>query len=219
VYTRQELEALAPILLRRKLVVISDDIYYRILFDDCKWTNVAMLGSELRRQTIIVNGVSKTYAMTGWRIGYLAAAGEIAAAVNRLQSQNTSNPNSIAQKAAVAALTGSQECVGRMVAEYDQRRRHMLTRLAAMPDLRITKPSGAFYIFVNASAYLGRSHQGNIVAGSVELASYLLDEAHLATVPGIAFGDDRCLRFSYALPLGQIDRGLDRLAGALARLS
>jgi len=218
VYTRQELEALAPILLRHKLVVISDDIYYRILFDGQEWTNVAMLGGELRRQTIIVNGVSKTYAMTGWRIGYLAAVREIAAAVNRLQSQNTSNPNSIAQKAAVAALTGPQECVGRMVAEYDRRRRHMLTRLAAVPDLGVTRPSGTFYIFVNASAYLGRSHQGKTMTGSVELASYLLDEAHLATVPGLAFGDDRCLRFSYALSMAEIDRGLDRLAGALARL-
>jgi aspartate aminotransferase len=204
--------------LRHKLVVISDDIYYRILFDDHEWTSVAMLGAELRRQTVIVNGVSKTYAMTGWRIGYLAAVGEIAGAVNRLQSQNTSNPNSIAQKAAVAALTGPQECVGRMVAEYDRRRQHMLTRLAAIPDLSITRPSGAFYMFVNASAYLGRSHQRKTMTGSVELASYLLDEAHLATVPGIAFGDDRCLRFSYALPIAQIDRGLDRLAGALARL-
>jgi len=219
VYTRQELEALAPILLRHKLVVISDDIYYRILFDNHEWTNVAMLGGELRRQTVIVNGVSKTYAMTGWRIGYLAAVREIAAAVNRLQSQNTSNPNSIAQKAAVAALTGPQECVGQMVAEYDRRRRHMLTRLAAIPDLGITRPGGAFYVFVNASAYCGRSHQGNAMTGSVELASYLLDEAHLATVPGIAFGDDRCLRLSYALPMAQIDRGLDRLTGALARLS
>jgi aspartate aminotransferase len=218
VYTRQELEALAPILLRHRLVVISDDIYYRILFDDHEWTSMAMLGGELKQQTVIVNGVSKTYAMTGWRIGYLAAVGEIAGAVSRLQSQNTSNPNSIAQKAAVAALNGPQECVGRMVAEYDRRRQHMLTRLAAIPDLRITRPSGAFYIFVNASGYVGRSHQRKTITGSVELASYLLDEAHLATVPGIAFGDDRCLRFSYALPMAQIDRGLDRLAGALARL-
>jgi aspartate aminotransferase len=218
VYTRQELEALAPILLRHRLVVISDDIYYRILFDDHEWTSMAMLGGELKQQTVIVNGVSKTYAMTGWHIGYLAAVGEIAGAVSRLQSQNTSNPNSFAQKAAVAALNGPQECVGRMVAEYDRRRQHMLTRLAAIPDLRITRPSGAFYIFVNASGYVGRSHQRKTITGSVELASYLLDEAHLATVPGIAFGDDRCLRFSYALPMAQIDRGLDRLAGALARL-
>jgi aspartate aminotransferase len=218
VYTRPELEALAPILLRHKLMVISDDIYYRLLFDNHQWTNVAMLGGDLRRQTIIVNGVSKTYAMTGWRIGYLAAEREITAAVNRLQSQNTSNPNSIAQKAAVAALTGPQECVGRMVTEYDRRRRHMLTRLAAVPDLGLTRPSGAFYIFVNASAYLGRSHQGKTMTGSVELASYLLDEAHLATVPGIAFGDDRCLRLSYALSTAEIDRGLDRLTGALAQL-
>lgn len=218
VYTREELEALAPPLLRHGLVVISDDIYYRMLFDEYQWTNVAMLTAELRQQTVIVNGVSKTYAMTGWRIGYLAASVEIAATVNRIQSQNTSNPNSIAQKAALAALTGPQDCVSRMVVEYDHRRRHMLARLAAIPDLRITKPSGAFYIFVNTSAYLGRTYREKTLAGSLDLASYLLDEVHLATVPGVAFGDDRCLRFSYALPMAQIDRGLDRLSAALARL-
>ena len=218
VYTGQELEALAPLVIRHGLAVISDDIYSRMLFDDHRWTNLAMLGTALREQTVIVNGVSKTYAMTGWRIGYLAASGEIAAAVNRIQSQNTSNPNSIAQRAALAALTGPQDCVARMVAEYDRRRRHMLGRLASIPDLRITRPSGAFYVFVNASAYLGRAYQGKTMGGSVELASYLLDEAHLATVPGVAFGDDRCLRFSYALPMSQIDQGLDRLAQALSRL-
>jgi aspartate aminotransferase len=218
VYTREELEALAPPVLRHGLLVISDDIYYRMLFDDHRWTNLAMLGAELREQTVIVNGVSKTYAMTGWRIGYLAASGEIAAAVNRIQSQNTSNPNSIAQRAALAALTGPQDCVARMVAEYDRRRQHMLGRLASIPNLRITRPSGAFYIFVNASGYLGRTYEGKPIGGSLELASYLLDEAHLATVPGVAFGDDRCLRFSYALPMSQIDRGLDRLAQALSSL-
>ena len=218
VYTGAELEALAPLVMRHGLAVISDDIYYRMLFDDQRWTNLAMLGPELREQTVIVNGVSKTYAMTGWRIGYLAASGEIAAAVNRIQSQNTSNPNSIAQRAALAALTGPQDCVAQMVAEYDRRRRHMLGRLASIPDLRITRPSGAFYIFVNAAAYLERTYEGKSMGGSVELASYLLDEAHLATVPGVAFGDDRCLRFSCALPMSQIDQGLDRLAQALSRL-
>ncbi len=218
VYTREELEALAPLVLRHKLVVISDDIYYRMLFDDHRWTNLAMLGGELREHTVVVNGVSKTYAMTGWRIGYLAASGEIVAAVNRIQSQNTSNPNSIAQRAALAALTGPQDCVARMVAEYDRRRRHMLARLESAPNLGITRPGGAFYIFVNASAYLGRTYRGKTMSGSLELASYLLDEAHLATVPGVAFGDDRCLRFSYALPMSQIDQGLDRLAEALSRL-
>jgi aspartate aminotransferase len=105
-----------------------------------------------------------------------------------------------------------------MVAEYDRRRRHMLGRLASIPGLRITRPSGAFYVFINASAYLGRTYRGKPVSGSLELASYLLDEVHLATVPGVAFGDDRCLRFSYALPMSQIDQGLDRLAQALSRL-
>jgi aspartate aminotransferase len=168
---------------------------------------------------VIVNGVSKTYAMTGWRIGYLAASREIAAAVNRIQSQNISNPNSIAQKAALAALAGPQDCVAQMVAEYDPRRGHRLGRLASIPDLRITRPSGAFYIFVNVSAHLGRTYKGKTMGGSLKLASYLLDETHLATVPGVAFGDDRCLGFSYALPLSLIDQGLDRLTQALARLS
>jgi aspartate aminotransferase len=218
VYTRGELEALAPLVLHHKLLVISDDIYNRLLFDNHRWVDMAMLGAELREQTVVVNGVSKTYAMTGWRIGYLAASGEIVAAVNRIQSQNTSNPSSIAQRAALAALTGPQDCVVQMVAEYDRLRQHMLARLESIPDLRITRPGGAFYIFVNVSAYLGRTYKDRAIGGSVELASYLLDEAYLATVPGVAFGDDRCLRFSYALPMSQIDQGLDRLAEALSRL-
>lgn len=218
-YTREQLEALAPVILEHRLLVISDDIYYRILFDGYSWWNLAMLGDELKSQTIIVNGVSKSYAMTGWRIGYLAAPAEVAAAVTRIQSQSTSNPNSIAQKAAVAALMGPQDFVKQMVTEFARRRDHMLRRLEDIPGVRVSKPEGTFYMFPNFSSHFGRTYNGRTIRGSMDLAEYLMDTVHLAVVPGAAFGEDGCLRLSCALSMTQIDRGLDRLAAALSRLS
>jgi aspartate aminotransferase len=218
-YTRTDLEELAPVILQNRLLVISDDIYCRILFDGEPWCNLAMLSDELRKQTIIVNGVSKTYAMTGWRIGYLAATAEVAAAVTRIQSQSTSNPSSIAQKAAVAALAGPQDSVGEMVAAFTRRRDHMLRRLKDIPGVQVTRPLGAFYLFPNLSWYYGRSHKGRSLRGSLDLADYLMDTIHLAVVPGIAFGEDSCVRLSFATSMEQIDRGLDRLSEALAELS
>ncbi|MFP3869826.1 MAG: pyridoxal phosphate-dependent aminotransferase [Syntrophobacteria bacterium] len=219
VYSRGELEALASVILEYNLVVISDDIYYRIRYNDEPWCNLAMLGNELKKQTITVNGVSKTYAMTGWRIGYLAGSAQVAGAVSRIQSQSTSNPGSIAQKAAVAALKGPQDSVDRMVREYDKRRRYMVSRLDSMPDVHVHKPSGAFYVFANFAPYFGSSYNGNEIKGSVDLASYLLENAHIAVVPGVAFGEDNCLRFSYATSLSHIEQGLTRASEALSRLS
>jgi aspartate aminotransferase len=218
-YTREELEKLAPIILKHRLMVISDDIYYRILFGDQSWVGLAMLGEDLKRQTIIVNGVSKTYAMTGWRIGYLAAPAEVAAAVTRVQSQSTSNPTSIAQKAALAALTGPQDCVQKMVAEFEKRLQHMTQRVEKLPGVRVTKPTGTFYLFANFSSYYGLSSSDQVIQGSLDLSGYLMDQAHLALVPGVAFGEDSCLRLSYAVSMAQIDQGLDRLSEALSNLS
>jgi aspartate aminotransferase len=217
-YTREELERLAPVILKHRLLVISDDIYYRILFRNQPWISLAMLGDDLKRQTIIVNGVSKTYAMTGWRIGYLAAPTEVAAAVTRIQSQSTSNPTSIAQKAALAALGGPQDCVVKMVSEFEKRLDHMLERIGALPGVHATRPTGTFYLFANFSSYHGSIHDGQRIQGSLELSAYLLDKAHLAVVPGMAFGEDSCLRLSYAVSMAQIDQGLDRLAEALSHL-
>jgi aspartate aminotransferase len=218
-YTREELEKLAPVVLQHGLPVISDDIYYRILFQGQPWVNLSMVGDDLRKQTIIVNGVSKTYAMTGWRIGYLAGPAEVVGAVTKIQSQSTSNPNSIAQKAAVAALTGPQQCVDEMVKAFEKRRDHMTSRLESLPGVRVIRPTGTFYIFANFSSYYGRAYDDQVIGGSLDLSAYLMDKVHLAVVPGVAFGEDNCLRFSFAISMEQIDQGMDRLSEALTALS
>jgi aspartate aminotransferase len=178
-----------------------------------------MVGDDLRKQTIIVNGVSKTYAMTGWRIGYLAGPAEVVRAVTKIQSQSTSNPNSIAQKAAVAALTGPQQCVDEMVKAFEKRRDHMTSRLESLPGVRVIRPTGTFYIFANFSSYYGRAYDDQVIGGSLDLSAYLMDKVHLAVVPGVAFGEDNCLRFSFAISMEQIDQGMDRLSEALTALS
>jgi aspartate aminotransferase len=218
-YTREELEKLAPVVLQHGLPVISDDIYYRIMFQGQPWVNLSMVGDDLRKQTIIVNGVSKTYAMTGWRIGYLAGPAEVVGAVTKIQSQSTSNPNSIAQKAAVAALTGPQQCVDEMVKAFEKRRDHMTSRLESLPGVRVIRPTGTFYIFANFSSYYGRAYDDQVIGGSLDLSAYLMDKVHLAVVPGVAFGEDNCLRFSFAISMEQIDQGMDRLSEALTALS
>jgi aspartate aminotransferase len=218
-YTREELEKLAPVVLQHGLPVISDDIYYRIMFQGQPWVNLSMVGDDLRKQTIIVNGVSKTYAMTGWRIGYLAGPAEVVGAVTKIQSQSTSNPNSIAQKAAVAALTGPQHCVDEMVKAFEKRRDHMTSRLESLPGVRVIRPTGTFYIFANFSSYYGRAYDDQVIGGSLDLSAYLMDKVHLAVVPGVAFGEDNCLRFSFAISMEQIDQGMDRLSEALTALS
>jgi aspartate aminotransferase len=217
-YSREELEKLAPIVLQHGLTVISDDIYYRIMFQGQPWVNLSMVGDDLRKQTIIVNGVSKTYAMTGWRIGYLAGPAEVVGAVTKIQSQSTSNPNSIAQKAAVAALMGPQNCVDEMVAAFEKRRDHMTSRLESLPGVRVIKPTGTFYIFANFSSYYGRVYADQVIGSSLDLSAYLMDKVHLAVVPGMAFGEDSCLRFSFAISMEQIDQGVDRLSEALNAL-
>jgi aspartate aminotransferase len=219
VYSREELERLAPVILKHGLLVISDDIYYKIMFGGQSWTSLAMLDEELKRKTVIINGVSKTYAMTGWRIGYMAAPAEVAAAVTRVQSQSTSNPNSIAQKAALAALTGPQDCVDQMVVEFEKRLNHMLPKLQAISGVQAIRPYGAFYLFGNLSSYFGRGGDGQTIQGSLDLAAYLMEKAHLAVVPGVAFGEDSCLRFSFAVSMAQIDQGLERLSSALGDLT
>ncbi len=218
-YTREELEKLAPIVLKHDLLVISDDIYYRILFKGQPWVNLAMLGDDLRKQTIIVNGVSKTYAMTGWRIGYLAGPAEVVAAVARVQSQSTSNPTSIAQKAALAALTGPQDCVDEMVAAFEKRLDHMIQCLEELSGVHVTRPTGTFYLFANFSSHYGGVYDGQSIRGSLDLSAYLMDKVHLAVVPGVAFGEDSCLRLSFAVSMEEIDQGIDRLSRALSELT
>jgi aspartate aminotransferase len=216
-YTREELADLGRVILEKDLLVISDDIYEKIRYDGRSFVNLAMLGDPYRSRTLIVNGVSKTYAMTGWRIGYLAGPSEVIDAVNLIQGHSTSNPNSIAQKAAEAALTSPQDFVRPMVAELDRRRRYLVERLNALPGVRVGLPAGAFYSFPDFSAYFGTFPAGAAVKDSLQLADYILEKAKIVVVPGAAFGEDRCLRFSYGASLSRIEEGMDRLERALTR--
>ncbi|MEW6334703.1 MAG: pyridoxal phosphate-dependent aminotransferase [Thermodesulfobacteriota bacterium] len=217
-YSLKELEALAEVIVRKDLIVISDDIYEKIIYDDQPFHTLASLGEALKKRAIVVNGVSKTYSMTGWRIGYAAGAEEIIAAMTKYQSQNTSNPTSIAQKAAVEALNGPQESVALMQREFEKRRNWIWERLNAIPGVTCLKPQGAFYVFPDVSHYYGRSFGGKTVTSSAEMATYLLDESDVALVPGGDFGHDGHIRISYATSMEQIEKGLERIHAALLKL-
>ena len=218
VYSQAELEALAEVVLARNLIVVSDDIYDRILFDGASFVNLAMLSPELKTRTFVLNGPSKTYAMTGWRIGYCAGPEKAIQAAINLQSQSTSNPNSIAQKAAVEALNGPQDTVAEMVAEFAWRRDDIYQRVLAIPGATSPKPGGAFYIFPNFSAYFSRLKPREGQSHSQALAEYLLEEAKVAAVPGAEFGEDRCIRLSFATSRERIATGVSRIQKALEKL-
>lgn len=217
-YEREDLEAIAEIAVKHKITVISDEIYEKLIYDGFTFVSIASLGEEIKDLTLVVNGVSKTYAMTGWRIGYTAGRKEVIAAITTIQSQSTSNPNSIAMKASYEALTGPQEEVARMVTEFDRRRRYMMERLQAIPGVTCPTPRGAFYTFADYSSYYGKGYNGEKITDSNALAACLLDKFKVAAVPGAAFGEDSCLRLSYATSMENISEGLDRIQTALAQL-
>jgi len=217
-YSRDELTALAAVLATMEITVISDDIYEKIIYDGFEFFSIAAVSEEMKDRTVIVNGVSKAYAMTGWRIGYAAGSEPIVAAVTKLQSQNTSNPASIAQKAAVEALNGSQEAVGMMVKAFRERRDVIVAALNKIPGFTCPNPQGAFYVFPNVAQIYGRSFQEKVIDDSTSLAAYLLDEADVAVVPGADFGADDYIRLSYATSRELIEAGVARIARALGRL-
>ena len=217
-YTRAQLERIAEVALRHGLLVISDEIYGQIVYDGFRHVSIASLSPEMKALTVVVDGVSKTYAMTGWRIGWAAGPAALMTAVANIQSQSTSNPTSISQKAAVAALDGPRASIDRMVAEFAARRNEMVRRFAAMPGVSCFQPQGAFYAFPDVSSCYGRRHNATALTGSQSLTTYLLEEARIAVVAGAAFGDDRCIRLSYATSVDNIRRGLDRMDAALAKL-
>lgn len=218
VYSRDELLELGKVIEEFGLVVISDEIYEKLIYDDYRHISIASLSPALKELTVIINGMSKAYAMTGWRIGYAAAPAEVAKAMVDLQSHSTSNPTSIAQAASVAALTGTQEPLKEMVAEFRRRRDYMLQRLNAMPGISCGTPHGAFYVFPSIAGYIGRQYKGRRINGASDLASLLLDEVKVAVVPGVAFGDDRCFRLSYATSMENIEEGLNRIEQFISRI-
>src|SRR4030043_820807 len=187
-YTRKELEGIAEIALSKNIFVISDEIYEKIVYDGFKFISIASLSDEIKKKTIIVHGGAKTYAMTGWRIGYTAGSEEIISAMNNIQSQSTSNPTSIAQKASVEALIGPQDEVRKMVNAFGQRRNYIVDRLNKITGVSCYKPVGAFYVFPNFSSYYGKSYQGKKIENSTVLADFFLEVAKVAVVPGVQFG-------------------------------
>ncbi len=219
IYTREELKELADIIADSSALVISDDIYEKIRYDGISFTNMAMLNNEMKNRTIVVNGVSKSYAMTGWRIGYAAGPEEIISAATGYQSQNTSNPTSIAQKAAVQALRGNQESVSIMVGEFMKRRDVMVDFLNDIQGVTCIKPQGAFYVFPNVSRLYGNTFRGTNIRSSSDLSEYLLDAANVAVVPGMPFGSDDHIRLSYATSMMNIEKGLERIKKAIQEAS
>ncbi len=217
-YTGEVLKAIAEVCLRHNIFVISDEIYEKIIYDGTPHISIASFSKEMKERTIVVNGLSKAYAMTGWRIGYAAGPKDLIKAMTSIQSQSTSNPTSIAQKAAVEALTGPQDSVKRMVEEFHRRRDFIVRELNSIPGCSCLKPSGAFYVFARIDAFFGKSVGDYVIRSSSDLSIYLLKEAFVATVPGSAFGDDRYIRLSYATSMEKIQKGMERLREALLRL-
>ena len=201
VYTREELEAIVEVAAEEEILILSDEIYEKLIYDDAEHISIGSLSAEAHDLTITVNGFSKSYAMTGWRLGYLGAPEAIAKAIDSIQSHSTSNPCSFAQKGGLAALLGDQQAVSDMRDEFNVRRDYMFDRLSKIPNLTVVKPRGAFYMLVNI---------GKLGLNSTNFSDRLLSKASVAVVPGVAFGDDRTIRLSYATSLDVIKRGLDR---------
>lgn len=218
-YDRSCLQDIAEVARQHDLIIISDEIYEKIAYDGMRHTSIASLGPEIATRTVIVNGVSKAYAMTGWRIGYAAGPKELINAMANIQSQSTSNPTSISQKAAVAALREGAPFTQQMLNEFDRRRRKMVERLNAMPGVTCLLPTGAFYAFPNVSELFDRTHATGSIRTPTDLATYLLQEAKVALVPGEPFGSTSHVRLSYATSMEAITRGMDRMATALAKLT
>ncbi len=213
-YDAAELAALAQVCLEHDLLVISDEIYEKLLYDGRIFTSIASLGPEIKARTVVVNGMSKSYSMTGWRLGYAAGPHDIIDGMAKVQSHSTSNPTSIAQWAGLEALRSAGDDVERMRQEFEVRRNLIIRRLGAIPGIACAPPAGAFYAFPNVSACFS----GGRVTSALDLAGYLLEEARVAVVPGEAFGSPHHIRLSYACSLAQIEEGMDRLTTALESL-
>ena len=218
VYTKEELQALAEVIIQKDIYVVSDEMYENLIYDGKEHISIASLGEEIYKRTITCSGMAKSYSMTGWRIGYTAASREIAKLMGSVQSHQTSNPNSIAQKAAVEALRGTQETVKMMQKEFDRRRMNMYNRLLEMPYIETNLPVGAFYVFVDMSQTLGTLHKGREIDSIETLASILIDQYQVAVIPCADFGFATHIRLSYAISMEQIDKGLDRIETFLKAL-
>jgi len=218
-YEFEELQKLATVLVKHDILVISDEIYEKLVYGDFKFASIAQVSEEMKNKTIVVNGVSKAYAMTGWRIGYAAGNAEIINAITNIQSQSTSNPTSISMKASEEALNGPQDFVDKMKTEFEKRRDYIYQRLNNIKGIKCSLPQGAFYVFPKVSKLYGKQFNGKQIQNSMDLTEYLLENAKVAVVPGDAFGADNYIRLSFATSMENITKGLDRLEKAVLELN
>lgn len=217
-YTKNELLSLAEIISGKNLFVLSDEIYEMLVYDDYKFVSFASLSNEMKEKTILINGVSKSHSMTGWRIGYTAASENIIKGIDKIQSHSTSNASSISQAAAVEAIQGPQNEVANMKFEFEKRRNFLFDELSSVEGIKCYKPEGAFYLFPNIKAYLGKSFNGKKIDNSIDFSMYLLTEANVAAVPGSAFGSEGYIRFSYATSMDNLKEAARRIKEALHKL-
>ncbi len=217
VFPRSTIEDIAAIVKETGIYVITDEIYEKVIYDDRKHFSIGSV-KNIRDQVITVNGVSKAFAMTGWRIGYMGGPLHVIQAAAKVQSQVTSNANSIAQKAAIAALSGSTNDLDMMVDEFKRRRDFVCASLNGIRDIEVTVPHGAFYVLFGVEKFYGRKHKGQLIKGSAAIAKYLLEHHHVALIPGAAFGADNCLRMSYACSMSDLEKGMKRIRQGLGEL-
>lgn len=219
VYSKEELKSLAKVVEKHGLYVISDEIYEKLVYGGEKHYSIAAASEYMKEHTVVINGVSKSYAMTGWRIGYFAAPADVAKAAGSMQSHTSSNPCSISQYASVEALTSKESTpfIKQMQKTFDERRKYMVKTLQEIDGVVCIEPKGAFYVFADVSACYGKTYKGKTVEGSLSFADLALDKG-VAVVPGAAFGDDACIRLSYATSMGDIEEGLKRLKSFIKEL-
>jgi aspartate aminotransferase len=211
VYTIDEMNMIAELAEKHDFIIISDEIYEKLIYGDIKHYSIASISESIKNRTIVINGMSKAYAMTGWRIGYTAANETITKIMANIQSHTASNPNSIAQYASVEALTGPQEDVNSMRAEFEKRRDYMVMRINKIKSISCKNPHGAFYVMINITELIGKNLKGYNITNSVDLCDALITKAHVAVIPGSAFGADNFIRLSYATSMKNIENGLNRI--------
>lgn len=218
VYTREELEELANLAVENNIYVLSDEIYEKLLYDGAEHISIASFNNDIKELTIVINGVSKSYAMTGWRLGYSAAAKEITQAMIKIQGHSTSNANSVAQMAALEALSGSQDSVIDMCDEFKKRREFVVGSLKSIEGIKCNSPTGAFYAFPNIESYFGKQYKNYTINTSFNMVEYLLDEAHVAVVQGSAFNAEGYIRICFAASMDELVEGMERVKNALSIL-
>ncbi|MBI3814196.1 MAG: pyridoxal phosphate-dependent aminotransferase [Nitrospinae bacterium] len=218
-YDLDTLEDIAKVAVKHNIYIISDEVYEKILYTDFHHISIASLDEKIKELTIVVNGFSKAYSMTGWRLGYAAGNKELISAMSNIQSQSTSNPTSFAQYGGIDALNGSQDEIPKMRDEFKMRRDYIVRRLNMMKGVSCFNPAGAFYVFPKISSYYGKSFKGHQIKNSLDMTEYFLREGRVAVVPGVTFGADDYLRLSYAISMKNIEEGLNRIEESLDKLS